>query len=441
MSKPQKRLASHIMLVHKDISPRKRRSLCSKAERVTKTFIKKDVMQKKLSFTKKSVPSTSCNFSKRKKIFASTTREMPFFPLAHSKLDNFISYLQTFDGGNRTKTTAEVIAKDISKYLYYADMKCLNWENVLDKVKLLTYFEELKSMMGPEGILSKMERMGGALKYMMIECKDSELQARINSITELLKQWKYCLRKEKRKKAHERLELLSEQNFDLSAVKKFIGNETMWGKFDSVVRRSKKMQKINAEDNKFCLSAVMLSTLYESWSRPGAVINLKLIQFSSGSFTDDIYIVSVSEHKTGIGGTAKLMFKADLKIKVEEYINYIRPSCLNFEESEYLFLLPNGEQVKKIYNLIRYMSNEIDIKLPSATTVRKGGATAAAASCSEHDVRIVTRQLAHDPRVHNKYYECIRGKKQAKQAYDIMQSVVGEKEEPSKVSYIYNIAH
>lgn len=38
-------------------------------------------------------------------------------------------------------------------------------------------------------------------------------------------------------------------------------------------------------------------------------------------------------------------------------------------------------------------------------------------------MRIVTRQ-SHDPRVHNKYYEAIRGSKDAKAAYVTMKEVV-----------------
>ncbi len=49
----------------------------------------------------------------------------------------------------------------------------------------------------------------------------------------------------------------------------------------------------------------MLSTLYESWQRPGAVINCTLHEFESGSLEDDVYVVSVVEHKAGISGTVK----------------------------------------------------------------------------------------------------------------------------------------
>lgn len=93
-----------------------------------------------------------------------------------------------------------------------------------------------------------------------------------------------------------------------------------------------------------------------------------------------------------------------------------------------LFLLPNGDKVTKISNLIRYMSHQLKVELPCATDVRKGGATVAATTCNEGDVRLVTRQLAHDPRVHAQYYECIRGRKDAKKAYDIMQSVMNKNE-------------
>lgn len=56
------------------------------------------------------------------------------------------------------------------------------------------------------------------------------------------------------------------------------------------------------DEIKFCLAMVMLSMLYESWQRPGAVRNCKLIELHNGTLVDNIiYIVTVAEHKTGIG--------------------------------------------------------------------------------------------------------------------------------------------
>ena len=77
------------------------------------------------------------------------------------------------------------------------------------------------------------------------------------------------------------------------------------------------------------------------------------------------------------------------------------------------------------------MQSQLKIDIPSATTVRKIGATAVARSCSESEVRIVSRQMAHDPRVSANYYEAIKGAKDAKRAFDTMNKLVSKKESPS----------
>lgn len=66
------------------------------------------------------------------------------------------------------------------------------------------------------------------------------------------------------------------------------------------------------------------------------------------------------------------MFKPELKVKVLNYIDYIRPYCEKDDES-FLFLQCNGKQITKLSNYIRYMSSQLKVKLPSATAVRKGG--------------------------------------------------------------------
>lgn len=434
-SKPQKRLAAHIMICHKDVTPTKRRKMCAIANVVNKKFIKPAQTQRKLSFSKSSSPKPkvhSLNLSKLSKTAETKgTRNMEFYPL--SKLSDFVQYLTTLDGGKRTQSTAELIAKDISKFLYFADSKNLNFELVLDKVKLLQYFEYLRSCIQAEGILTKMERMSDLLKYLKISSPDPELHGRIASINETLTQWKVTLRREKKKKAIERNEALSNSKIDMKVVQTFINNEDMWSKFDEIIEKCKKLQPPSFEDKKFCSAVVMISTLYESWQRPGAVRNVTLSQFHAGTVESDdgVYIVSVTEHKTGIGGTAKLMFNTVLKGKVMDYINYIRCASLeqDNEDNDYLFLSADGKQYAKISNTTRYLSNYLKINLPSATSLRKGGATAAAEQCSDKDVRLVTRQLAHDPRVHSRFYECIRGKEDAKKAYKIMKSVMTNEDE------------
>ena len=64
-----------------------------------------------------------------------STRHMPSFPL--SELEDFIKYLQTVDGGRKSEQTAKLIAKDVSKLLYYGNEEEIDWGCILDRKKLL----------------------------------------------------------------------------------------------------------------------------------------------------------------------------------------------------------------------------------------------------------------------------------------------------------------
>ena len=450
-AKPQKRLANHIMRYHKELTPRKRRSLCKKAISVKKTHVEPPKAQRKLLFgskvkypTASPGPSTSGTSDPRaifqkKRIALGSTRDMKFYPLTNPKISDFRKYLESIDGGNRAQNTATLITKDISKYLYFSNDKFVDWGTFVDKNQLLDYFETLKQCVGPEGILTKMERTGDALRYLKIYNQSPEMHAKITTVTEYLARWKYTLRKEKRKLAHERLETLSESKLDISIIKDFIDNTSMWERYDNIIKKSKHQRNITEEESKFCVSVLVVTTLYESWQRPGAVRNCTMAQFKAGVLVDDVFVVCVSDHKTGVGGTAKVIFPTPVKQRVLDYITYIRPNLLTDDnEMEYLFVNTDGGQINKMANFIRYMSKEMSMKLPSATAARKGGATAAAQSCSEEKVRLVTRQLSHDPRVHNKYYAAIRGTKDAAQAHKTMKEVLDTSAESTKtVNHAY----
>ena len=230
-SKPQKKSATHMLIQHKDISPKSRKKLCLTARTATMPVSK---AQKCLNFKEvaKSTPiikdiEVSIEKPIVRKVMGST-REMKSYQLDHPELVQFIKYLQCIDGGARSPATSKLICKDISKYLYFANSNKLDWNTFLNKVKLLEYFECLKDCVGPEGILTKMERTGDVLNYLIMYNSDPNFQAKVKCVEESLRKWKYTLRKEKKKLAHKRLEALSDSKLDLLFVKKFIHDSSMW---------------------------------------------------------------------------------------------------------------------------------------------------------------------------------------------------------------------
>jgi hypothetical protein len=60
--------------------------------------------------------------------------------------------------------------------------------------------------------------------------------------------------------SHERLETLSESILDISIIKDFIDNSSMWDKFDKIVNNCKRLHTCNNEESKFCTSALVSRT-------------------------------------------------------------------------------------------------------------------------------------------------------------------------------------
>ena len=95
----------------------------------------------------------------------------------------------------------------------------------------------------------------------------------------------------------------------------------MWTEFDTIIIKvMKSPDLVTTRDLKFCMASLLLTTLFHSWQKPGAVKNLKVSQFQTKE--GDTYIASVTDHKTGLSGSAKLMFDSFLYNRVNKYIKY-----------------------------------------------------------------------------------------------------------------------
>ena len=426
-------------LYHPNITPQKRKKYCKIARSVSRNFIKNPLSQRKLDFsTPKSAKKISFNPVCTSSPLAdkkTSTRHMGSFSLDCDELKDFVQYLQTVDGGNKSSTTAKLIGKDISKFLYYCNDEELDWAHIMDKAKLLSYFEHLKTncSIGPEGRLTKLERTCDALNYLKMGLRDNPTT--LNSISALIDQigrWKASLRKEKKKLNHKRLEALSDTKLDVNKIKNFVENEQMWTEYKSIIAALKSGNTVSEKQLKFAMSAVMLASLFISLQRPGTVKNITLSEIGAAKKIANAYVITVADHKTGIGGVAHLTVSLELYEKMQDYISFVRPHIRNEDNINNVFILP-GTKITKVSNIIRFMENELKIDIPSATEVRKIGATAVARQCTEEEARIVCKQMSHDPRVAAQYYQAVRGANDAKAAFDTIKTVLGESE-PEKTS-------
>ena len=340
---------------------------------------------------------------------------MASFPEEDPKLIDFRKYLMSVEGRQKSLKTAREISADISKILSHSNPGKLTWTSLTNKANLLSFFERLAALeVGAEGRLTKMERLGDAFRYMRfcIHSKPSPDSAAkladIDAAELSLGQWKTVLRRSKKQLNMTRLERASNELPSFDIVSKVVDSKKLERVFGSIVEEVKAGREVEEEDLKLAMAAVAIPLMFQSSSRPGAVANMTMAEFERGSEAEDLYIVSVSEHKAGISGTAKLMFSPTLLDRAQQYLQYIRPALVVDDDITYVFVLPGPRPIAKISNLSRFLSSKLGVSVPSATSVRKIGTTAVARACSKVELSIVPRQMNHDKKTSENYYECVR---------------------------------
>ena len=88
-----------------------------------------------------------------------------------------------------------------------------------------------------------------------------------------------------------------------------------------------------------------------------------------------VTVIRVMKHKTGdTSGSAKLILSSGDLSHLSAYVTTLRPLMDPENKNPYLNILPGGRQLTKMNALLQSLGSKYNIKLPSATPVRKIGA-------------------------------------------------------------------
>ena len=70
---------------------------------------------------------------------------------------------------------AKQIVADVSKAIAYCSPDKFSWRSLLDQKSVKSYFDKVKKDgVGPDGIITKIDRINKALNYMHLEVTDFE---------------------------------------------------------------------------------------------------------------------------------------------------------------------------------------------------------------------------------------------------------------------------
>jgi hypothetical protein len=171
------------------------------------------------------------------------------------------------------------------------------------------------------------------------------------------------------------------------------------------------------------------SLLFKNWQRPGAIVNATLQEFKACKLMQrdekaSLYIMAAKEHKTAQEEYAKVVMEGVDYARIVQYKVSVR-KCLDVEgTASHLFILSGGRKVTKLSSRVQSLGKKFGLTLPTATRVRKIGATSVALNVGDSaTAQRVTRQLSHSAATESEYYQAIVGDSHTIQAFQSMEDL------------------
>ena len=360
------------------------------------------------------------------------TRLFPRYDIGLPMFVAFVRHLEGIDGGQRSAKTAKEIAVDVSKYLCYAcgpDCLTPDWRRLTDRDQLLGYTEKLKrAKVGPEGLLAKLDALLAALKYVkvhIIEDTNDPVYGKVLRMEDVIGGWKATLRKSKRKLRKSRLQQLSSELLSLDEVSALLKCDRVWADFHSTCSEVKSRVPVPSASLDQATTVLAGSLLYKNWQRPGAIVNATRDEFSTAKVCregkETFFVMGVVNHKTAMEGVAKVTLDPIDQARVCLYQETVRDVQDVTGDSPLLFLLTGSRAVSNLSSRVKRVGERYGLVLPSASRVRKIGATCVATALGDSaKAHLVTRHMSHSASTEAQYYQAIVGDQHAVSAYGIM---------------------
>ena len=211
-----------------------------------------------------------------------STRHYPYYDIDKQKSMNaFCEHLQTFDGGRKTSCEARQVARDVSKYLAFADKK-FSWKHLLDNKKQKQYILKLESdNIGVDGICTKIDRIIQALAFTDLpfeQKKQSEEQ---------LKKWKRSFVKEKHPKQIER-------EMSYKTPTSCLQNAQSLFKSDAIatfLHDCMQQKQLTISQHNHFVTYILMALVYKNWQRPGSAIYMKVEEAEKAEIKDEKLII------------------------------------------------------------------------------------------------------------------------------------------------------
>ena len=281
-------------------------------------------------------------------------------------MKGFLKFLMSIDGQMHNQKMAMEMAVDVSKFLKFAGGRDIvpDFGKLLERDMLVAFLDMLEHHgCGIEGRISKLDSLDAALSFIQqsILCDNPQhaWHAQGVQIHGHIKAWKATLRKGKMKLRARRLDVLSSQKLTFEEVNKLLEKQKKCGtNFMLVFRKFSKMKTLIIDDTSLrnCTASIAAILLFKSWSRPGAVTNLRISEYNNHKVVEnaegDVIVLRVDNHKTGLAGSPKLMLTPADFTRLKAYVDFIRSVMDANQDEPNLLVMPGGKPIQSMHNLM-----------------------------------------------------------------------------------------
>ena len=200
------------------------------------------------------------------------------------------------------------------------------------------------------------------------------------------------------------------KNFSLEEVSALLDNKPIWSHFNETCIRVDRREQVHVKALDQAAVVLAASILYKNWQRLGEVANATVDEFEDSKVMKGgtLYIMSVEHHKTATEG---LVLDAVDHGRVLHYIDTIRMVQVGKTDSKKLFVLTGGRPLGNLSSKLKLIGGKYRLSLPSATRVRKIGATT---------VALTLRQMSHTINTEALHYQAIVGDQHDASAFKTM---------------------
>lgn len=211
---------------------------------------------------------------------------------------------------------------------------------------------------------------------------DSTQFREAENISEVLKNWRAVLRRDKEMATVHNMERQSDgPRISLKAATDILSNTAVWEFFEETVTNLQLGGLVDTQKLDAITYILAHAVMVNSSQRPGSVQNLTLEEFKEArqekSTGGDVWVLRVHRHKTQTQGSAHLILTVDLMDKMRKYLDHVRPQQVNVNPSDAFFLRNGGKKLEHMAQRVEVQARKFNFTFVSATELRKAVSTEA----------------------------------------------------------------